>query len=389
MKIIQFGLPYSPNLGDGIISECLAYGVSQRLPSAEFIAIDLSGRRDFRDITLKNRRLAIRLLKTLPRFLRQRLVLWKLGRMLDGLEPFWRETIKGADLAIIGGGQIFSDTDLNFCLKIDRAAKVSKNAGVKMAIYAVGVSDNWTPLGKSLFSSVFEGNPAFVGMRDAPSLSAWNAQTAGLGPQPEITRDPGLLAADCYGPVQQDDTIGLCITAPEILSYHADGSVAGAGTPRFYPDIIRHLADAGQRVRLFTNGAEEDRIALAELCAAEPVKGLIRTGQVDIPNQPGKPAELARLIASCKSVIAHRLHACIVAYSYGLPIVGLGWDMKVESFFSSANADRFFVGRSGVGGADVAALALTATKEGQDSDMHAKAVEETWAGLGAMLGARD
>jgi hypothetical protein len=41
-------------------------------------------------------------------------------------------------------------------------------------------------------------------------------------------------------------------------------------------------------------------------------------------------------------VVAHRLHACIVAVSYGRPVIGLGWDRKVESFFDEIGAPEAF-----------------------------------------------
>ena len=56
-----------------------------------------------------------------------------------------------------------------------------------------------------------------------------------------------------------------------------------------------------------------------------------------------RPSELAHLIASLDGLIAHRLHACIAAYSYGVPHVGLGWDHKLESFFGSVGRQAYML----------------------------------------------
>lgn len=103
MKIVQFGLCYSPNVGDGIIAECLAYAIRQRLPGTEVVAIDLSGRQNFGGVTIRNRSMALALLSQLPLWLRQRLVERMLGRVLDGVESAWAGAAKGAALVIVGG----------------------------------------------------------------------------------------------------------------------------------------------------------------------------------------------------------------------------------------------------------------------------------------------
>jgi polysaccharide pyruvyl transferase WcaK-like protein len=137
--------------------------------------------------------------------------------------------------------------------------------------------------------------------------------------------------------VDADDRVGLCVAAPEILSYHADRGGAGAG-PAFFEDLARALLDRGHRLRLFCNGAEEDAAALARLSAALSDAG----AAVETAPVPDRPAALARLVGGCASVIAHRLHACIVAVSYGRPVLGLGWDRKVESFFDEIGAPQAF-----------------------------------------------
>ena len=87
MKLVQFGLAYSPNVGDGIIAECMAHGAKALRPGLTFETIDLSGRSGFGAVTVRNRALALKVLARLPRPLRHQLVLAKLGRLLDRVEP--------------------------------------------------------------------------------------------------------------------------------------------------------------------------------------------------------------------------------------------------------------------------------------------------------------
>lgn len=386
MKVVQFGLCYSPNVGDGIIAECFAHGVRCLRPGAVVAAIDISGRSGFGAVTVRNRELALKVLRNMPRVLRQRVVLTRLNAMLDRVVPEWERIAADADLAVIGGGQVFSDADLNFPAKIARASDVVRRAGLPLAIYAVGASQNWSGRGRALFRQVYAADLRIVGVRDAPSCEAWLAETDEQPPLPEITRDPGLLAASCYGRGDGPrDRVGVCVTSPDILSYHADRAVAGSDTRDFFAELVTTLAARGHPLRLFCNGAEEDRRAVDRLVATPEIARLIADGTVEIAPHPETPAALAALIAGTRAVVAHRLHACIVAYSYALPVIGLGWDRKVESFFGSVGLDRFFFGGTSAPASEVADRLDEALAAGLDDSTHARAIAEAWDGIDRTL----
>src|SRR6056297_2960110 len=135
LHVTQFGLCYSPNLGDGVIADCLAYGLRARRPGVEVTHVDLSGRRDFGHVTIRGRRLLLAVLHVLPRALRLPLAERKLNRIVDGVAPEWRAAA-AADLAVIGGGQVLSDSSLNFPVKIGRAARMIAEAGTPVAVHA-------------------------------------------------------------------------------------------------------------------------------------------------------------------------------------------------------------------------------------------------------------
>lgn len=383
MKVVQFGLRYSPNLGDGIIAECLAHEIRAQAPGAEVVLIDISGRDGFGAVTVRNRALALKVLGVLPRSLRHRIVRRRLGRLLDRVAPAWAAALQGADLAVIGGGQILADADLNFPLKIARAALVAAEAGVPVVVHAAGVQPGWSREGRALFERLFTADLHRVALRDEPSRAAWTRETGGRGPAPVFARDPGLLAAPCYGPGEQTGRIGLCITDPAILRYHADGGVAG-GSLAFWRETARALADAGHAITLFCNGAAEDRAALERLGLDPEMAALVQTGALTIAAMPQRPADLARMIGGFRGVVAHRLHACIVAWSYRVPVVGLGWDRKVESFFASVGAEDAFLGAKATP-AEIAARLQAALDAGTAPETHAKVLAETRAGIAEAL----
>jgi polysaccharide pyruvyl transferase WcaK-like protein len=132
-------------------------------------------------------------------------------------------------------------------------------------------------------------------------------------------------------------TVGLCITHPAVLRHHG-GTVSGSDEVVIARTValINRLTTDEHNVVCFTNGAGEDELFLSQCRETLRQAGMIG-GQVVISPRCKNPAELARLIASFDVVIAHRLHACILAYSYRIPAIGLRWDPKLEAFFDAVD----------------------------------------------------
>lgn len=383
-RVAQFGVPFSPNLGDGLISECLCFGLKALFPGLEFVAVDLSGRQKFGDITVRNRMLLIKLLNALPAPMRQELVKAQLARVLDNVLPQWAESVTSCDFAIVGGGQLFSDVDLNFCMKIAGASRIIRQEGLPAVVYAAGVARNWSPRGAQLFAELARSDLRFVGVRDLASMTAWTGQMAKLAatPDPVLTRDPGLLAAECYGRVDTTSEIGIGVTSPEIITYHSDERSRNTQNVDFFCQVSLKVADAGHRVALFCNGAVEDSKVLDRLSKMPQISG---RDDIRVIAPPARPADLARMIGGFRAVIAHRLHACITGYSYAVPIVGLGWDSKLESFFDSVGLSQNFIAAADLEPDRVASTLDAALSSAGLLHGHASVVDETWDGLRKML----
>lgn len=378
LRIVQVGLRYSPNLGDGAISECIAYGLKHLLPEAEVSFLDMSGRRQYGDEIVGNRSLAIAILDHVPQALGQMMVRYKLNRVLDGFEAQWRDQLD-ADFVVVGGGQIFSDKLLNFPIKVARAARLIAARGTPVAVFGAGVAGNWTRQGTGLFRELGQAGPRMIGLRDEGSLANWTRQYGG-NPAPVLTVDPAHLAAGCFGaPESMTDEVGLCVTDFGVLRHHSDGRVAGAGSEpeKFYLDCAQALVRAGRKVAFFTNGEGADEALLARVNAAAQTSDWAQ-GSVRAEVRAAEPGVLARRLGGYACVVAHRLHACIIGYSYQRPLVGLGWDNKLASFFGMIGAEAHFTADLGVTGDGVAQLVAGAVAAGVDPVRHGEMQQECW-----------
>lgn len=376
MKIALINVRYSPNLGDGLLAECLEAELSRQLPDASFVALDLAGRTGY-GAGSRWRRPVMTMLMLVPGPIRHVLTRLALRRLVKRLSPGFVQTLAECDAAVLGGGNLLADADLNFPIKIAGvldAAIVARPGGLPTAVYAVGASHNWSKEGASLFRRVLT-RPSITSLsvRDELSRQALLAQAPDLsGKGVTLVHDPGLLACRHYSsePRRADAPIGLCITDPLALRYH--GGEAGANEVRdWFGDLLAALTKAGRNVLLFTNGSPEDRAFLTQNTARWQT---IDPARIAVAEAAGTPAELVRTIAGCSLIIAHRMHACVVAHSLGIPTIGLRWDRKLDAFFETISRSDYVYTAGSTPAAEVAASAEKALAEGVDPDLHAAVI---------------
>lgn len=388
-RVVIAGLPYSENVGDGVVSDCIAWALTADVPDVQIQLLDLAGRAGPGHRYMRHRSTVVRVLDQLPGPVRRQLVRASFARQFRRTDPVWRESLAAADLVVVPGGQLFSGLDLNFPRKVARVALLAAANGVPIVIGAVGVARDWSPAARRMFRELLRADVRFVGVRDQASVDAWRDQ---FGPelQPELLPDPGVLARSCYGLVARTDDapIGVSVAGVGTLTYHADMPVAGAGTfpaainlTAMLRGLVLDLVARGHRVRMFCNGSAEDATAMEALGADPMLSEAVAGGRVEVAVPPRTGRELAEIVAPCSAVVGHRLHACVVAYGYGVPIVGLAWDRKVSSFFAAVGLGEFMVEDALARSSTVADLVEAAIMRGIDPEAHAAVVKECRHGL--------
>lgn len=377
MKVGIFNVKYSPNLGDGLLSECLERQLEQCNPAIETIAIDLAGRIGYGP-PRRFRAPLLRLLNILPRFVRQFLANIVLGHfMRRKLSLQYRQGLAQCDAVVVGGGNLFADADLNFPIKINAALAEANNRDLPVAVFGVGVSAGWSTQGHKLFESgLTSARLVMAAVRDLRSKALWDELLDDRILRSEIVRDPGLLAAFHYprgAPAASGKLLGLCITDPAVLLYHSSSGVGGVDA-QWYGNAIVALRHAGFEIVFFTNGSIEDRLFLdAHL---DEWKTMAGSGVSRAPDF-AVPADLVKFLSSCNIVVAHRMHACIAAHSFAIPTLGLSWDLKLDSFFDITGRSRYMVDTSTIAANTLADLAIDAVEEGVDQVAHRDLLDAT------------
>ncbi len=387
-QVALINVKYSPNLGDGIIAECLESELRSKFPDWRVFSVDLAGRTSFGSGLDAGRGKVLRMLEWLPKTPRR----WTAAaalKMLIALKyrKVWQAELSSIDAAIIGGGQLFADADLNFPLKISAVLdEVSANFAA-LAVFGVGVAPSFSEQGKQLIREALEDTPpAYVALRDEASRANWIEHFGAVVLQePTLCRDPGLLASEVYPAASRDQEangreIGIGIANPSVVQLHTSTSEDRTkGADQFWTDLCMDLLERGHHVTLFSNGPFDDEQYLDRIYS-----------RIDHPNfhraaRARTPEELAKTIRRFDAIAAHRLHANIIAYSYRIPHVGLAWDPKLQSFFDSVGRSQFVADRLKVPHKSIADLIEKSISDGIDSEQHAQTLSETRDAI-ALLG---
>jgi len=374
-RIALLNAHYSANLGDGLLSDCLMFGLGPELDS---YPVDLAGREEISTLGGNRRGQILKALNAMPSPVRSFAIRQIQNRFVKTKwRPHFEAKLKESDAVILGGGNLIADQDLNFPVKIHTALSVAKAYEKPCYLYGVGVGGSFSQKGAELFNEAFSSaDIREVYVRDARSKRNWDeffAQSSGC--KATVVWDPGLLASLTW-PIAEADQKGpirVGIISPDELSYH-EGSEESWDVTDWYQRFIQDLINTGKEVRLFSNGSPEDTRYLQENIAP-----LFPELSHDIPKNQ---EELSRLLGQSDLVAAFRLHALIPTISYNRPILALAWDAKVRSFAEKIGQSHACIDVKETSPEDAAIIAVKQMNAKQDFSQQvgeAKAEVETLA----------
>ena len=333
-------------MGDGIISYALNLALQKISPSnLKLINIDLSGREKKNSSEkIGFRELFIKYSIYLPEYFRLLIVRLKLRSVLRGVSSHWEENIKSADLILLGGGNLFSDIDLNFPFKIEMVLRIAKKYNKKVNIISVGVSDNWSKEALDILRPLLKSVGGIVSCRDSKSASLLSSYFE--IPKPSLMVDPAFflkfLRDDATHNISLSDEprcFGICISCPSNLWYSGNKSISKNDNYHvsFYYRIINLITANGYKVKVFTNGAAEDEGYMWNNVVPTLSNNLL----VDYSESPKTHIDLVELIKSFDCLVAYRMHTAIVGLNFGIPSFVINWDCKIEAIFDDLKLNNF------------------------------------------------
>lgn len=338
-RLVVFGEIYSPNVGDGVIFECIKFALNRH--RFEAVPCDISLRTGYQH---ENQQIrddqAGKFRRFVRYFVRRSLMMrraitagrWFLGGHRKFVKYFEKD-IEESDGVIIGGGQILVDRQLGFPLRMAAICSLAKKHGKQIAIFSCGGDQRQGLIARTIYRRVAEA-AAYINVRDTNSRDFLLSLDLNLAV--DVQPDVGFLMSRAF-PLEEvkspEMVVGINIMSYETLvGFAPRGLIASKLEYREeWTALIQKILDAGWQVHLMTNGDPLDAMAAYEL--SEAFSGDDRVALVLPPN---KPEDITLHIQSISLLIATRMHSGIVAYSYGRPVIPIVWDEKVSCVWREA-----------------------------------------------------
>ncbi len=344
-QIVIVGEFFSPNLGDGVIFDCMKYLFQQH--DINSIPLDLSGRREWiaeQSVFAHEHNVGIfRKLARIPvrrSLLLRRLISavswygWQRRKHVD----FWREKISSSDAVIIGGGQLLTDITFGFPPKIYEIVRIAKLYKKPVAFFGCGVSESWGYTATKLYGSAMR-YAQYISVRD--TVSAANLEKhLKFKLAVSVHPDPGFVVRSAYSnpaSVSNAAEIGFNIMSINIFRKFVPGlqELSDKAYCDFWIKMVRGANNSGRSVKFITNGDYYDHFEAHKTVGKLKASGL----NVILEQRAERPEQLIEQLTSVPELVCTRMHAGIIAFGFGKRVVPISWNKKVDGVWNSVGLD--------------------------------------------------
>lgn len=230
---------------------------------------------------------------------------------------------KGNYIAVVAGGALIQDY---FALSLNVIGELLEECNIPVIYNAIGVGNIKKETSKQIFKKLLtRKNIRSISARD--NLRELNFTNLPIKQIPDVA----ICCSQFYHiPKPTKKIIGLGIVSPEL--YFQTSKDPHVLTKSEYDQIIIKLIkkiheETQLPIKIFSNGSHEDYLYATQIYKKFSLPS------IEISPRPTNDLELISLISSFSFIIANRLHAQIIAYSFGIPTYGILWDEKVKYWY--------------------------------------------------------
>lgn len=243
--------------------------------------------------------------------------------------------IKEADLIIFGGAPMFNYLYEGFADRTARTLDIIRKYGKPVIFSAIGIEnfDEKNPTCIRLKNALNTPLVKMITTRD--NFPALQKFVAGTNIRIDKVSDPAVLISHALSdivPIRKHPSeakkIGIFVIRGNAfkdnkIAFSADEAI------KLWLDLGKELENRGYSYEYLTSGSHVDEAFIERLGVEYGVSHDKLVGNLNTPE------DLACKISSYDGIVACRLHASIIAYSYRIPTVGLVWNNKVSSFYEN------------------------------------------------------
>lgn len=369
-KVTLIGLKNN-NLGDQVIFDTCKFLVEKVCPDAKIFVCDISPDKDLmKEIKLSHPQIdcLIERFKDNLYFIQilSFLKWWLSQKRGTSVYKYYKRILKRNSKVIFAGGGLIKFSREDLWNPIYSIITYCQRKRIPVYFNAVGVEgyDEKNFYSQLLKYSLNKSCVKKITTRDdIDSLNKYVKDKDKIS----LVGDPALWTKETYNveDVKKTDIIGVGVIRGKIFTdYGFDFSEEQIVNS--YVNIIRKLEEKGYKWQMFCNGAKSDykmgKNILEKL-------GLPESEEYLAP-RPRKAIDLVKQIYSYKATISARLHANIIAVSYGIPTIGIVWNNKLKLFGKIIGYPERFIENEKFSDADFVVSSLeSAVAQGYDNSI--------------------
>ena len=264
------------------------------------------------------------------------------GKWVKSPRGYWAELRKQDAVIDIGGGDSFADIYGPKRLRMMFALKALAHLAGKPFVFAPQTVGPFTKAWSRRLAKMHLNRCALVAVRDAPSRD--HMVDLGVRTTPILASDVALRMPKGPAPAltQARPKVGINVSGLLMGGGYTGANEFGIALdyPALIDDLIRFFQGEGAEVHLIPHVlipdgpmvGEDDARACAALATAHP-------GTV-LPPAFASPPEAKAYIAAMDFFMGARMHACIAAFSTGVPVVPMAYSRKFAGLFGSLGYGR-------------------------------------------------
>ncbi|WP_179378112.1 polysaccharide pyruvyl transferase family protein [Jannaschia marina] len=263
------------------------------------------------------------------------------GKWIKSRAGYWAELKKTDVVVDIGGGDSFADIYGTRRLRLMFALKALAHLARKPYVFAPQTVGPFTRRSSRIGARMHLNRCALVAVRDAPSRD--HMHDLGVREEPILASDVALrMPADPAPDLGSGLKVGLNVSGLLMAGGYTGRNEFGIELdyPALIDALIAYFRGQGAEVHLIPHvivpegpmTGEDDYRACAALAEAHP-------GTVLAPAF-ASPPEAKGYISAMDFFMGARMHACIAAFSTGVPVVPMAYSRKFAGLFGSLGYER-------------------------------------------------
>lgn len=237
--------------------------------------------------------------------------------------------VKYVDAVIFAGGGILKTVLENYWIYVPELIKEAQKFNVPVFLNSVGIEKFIPGSERSAAMKEAINLPCVKGISIRDDIETLKKEFITNNNIPiSVVYDPAVWCKKTYRTAlkrvnirKEDKVIGLGVIRPQIFADNGYPEITKEVQLQFWKEVTDELDKRGFRWKIFTNGASGD-----EQFAKEVLDYLNRGSKQAAPING---ANLVQNISRFKGIIGTRMHSNIIAYSLGIPSVGIAWHQKI------------------------------------------------------------